>query len=32
VLGPDVLLWRSVVFAKPPADAGYVGWHQDAAY
>jgi ectoine hydroxylase-related dioxygenase (phytanoyl-CoA dioxygenase family) len=32
LLGPDLLIWRSVFFVKPPHDAGYVAWHQDLAY
>jgi hypothetical protein len=32
LLGPDLLVWRSVFFVKPPRDASYVSWHQDAAY
>ncbi|MEO7242321.1 MAG: phytanoyl-CoA dioxygenase family protein [Variovorax sp.] len=32
VLGPDLLCWGSQFFAKPPGDAAYVSWHQDATY
>ncbi len=32
VLGPDILLWASSVFAKPPHDPGFISWHQDATY
>jgi len=32
ILGPDVLLWYSVVFVKPPENKGFVAWHQDSTY
>lgn len=32
LLGPDLLILRSVFFVKPPGDRGYVAWHQDVAY
>ena len=32
VLGPDILLWASSVFAKPPHHPGFISWHQDATY
>lgn len=32
ILGPDVLLWATSLFAKPPRDPGYISWHQDATY
>jgi len=32
ILGPDVLLWATSVFAKPPRDPGFISWHQDATY
>ncbi len=32
ILGPDLLVWRSVFFVKAPRDPGYVAWHQDGAY
>ena len=32
VLGQDILVEATVVFYKPPRDAGYVSWHQDSAY
>jgi len=32
LLGPDLLLYGSVLFFKEPASAGYVSWHQDATY
>jgi hypothetical protein len=30
--GPDLLCWGAQFFAKPPGDAAYVSWHQDATY
>jgi len=32
ILGPDVLLWYSVIFVKPPKSTAYVPWHQDSTY
>ena len=32
LLGPDLLCWGAQFFAKPPGDAAYVSWHQDATY
>lgn len=32
LLGPDVLCWSSLFFAKAPGTGDYVGWHQDATY
>lgn len=32
VLGPDVLCWSSIFFAKVPGTGDYVAWHQDATY
>jgi len=32
LLGPDLLLWRSTLFVKPPGDDGDVAWHQDTIY
>lgn len=32
VLGPDIMLWATSVFAKPPHDPGFISWHQDATY
>jgi len=32
LLGPDLLLWGSVLFIKEPDSAGFVSWHQDARY
>ncbi|NKB60907.1 MAG: phytanoyl-CoA dioxygenase [Gammaproteobacteria bacterium] len=32
ILGPDLLLYGSVLFIKEPESAGYVSWHQDGIY
>ncbi|NKB76598.1 MAG: phytanoyl-CoA dioxygenase [Gammaproteobacteria bacterium] len=32
ILGPDLLLYGSVLFIKDPQSPGYVSWHQDATY
>lgn len=32
ILGPDILLWATSVFAKQPHDPGFISWHQDATY
>jgi hypothetical protein len=32
LLGPDLLVWGSGFFAKPPRSPGYVSWHQDSTY
>ena len=32
LLGPNVLLWMSSIFAKDPKSHAYVGWHQDLHY
>lgn len=32
VLGPDLVVWGSLIFSKPPHDEGFVAWHQDGAY
>lgn len=32
LLGPDLLVCGSLIFAKPPHDPGYVAWHQDSVY
>ncbi|MEM9358711.1 MAG: phytanoyl-CoA dioxygenase family protein [Pseudomonadota bacterium] len=29
LIGPDILVWASVLFIKEPNDPGYVSWHQD---
>lgn len=32
VLGPDILVYGTLVFNKPARDAGYASWHQDSVY
>jgi hypothetical protein len=32
VLGPDILVWTSSLFAKSPASPDFVSWHQDLTY
>jgi non-heme Fe2+,alpha-ketoglutarate-dependent halogenase len=32
LLGPDVILWYSVIFVKPAQTRGRVPWHQDSTY
>ncbi len=32
VLGPDLLVWATAIFAKHPYDPAYVSWHQDGTY
>src|SRR5262249_658962 len=32
ILGLDILVWSSSVFAKKPASPQYVSWHQDLTY
>src|SRR6185295_6325243 len=32
VLGADLLIDGTLVFYKPPRDAGYASWHQDSVY
>lgn len=32
LLGPNVLLWSSDFFVKPPAAGGFVSFHQDSTY
>ncbi len=32
ILGPDILLWGTLIFAKAPESRGFVAWHQDSAY
>lgn len=29
LIGPDILVWATVLFVKEPNDPGYVSWHQD---
>lgn len=32
VMGPDIILWGSMLFAKPGGDGQEVPWHQDGQY
>lgn len=32
LIGPDILVFTSTVWAKAPRDRRYVSWHQDSAY
>lgn len=32
LIGPDILVWTSSIFAKNPTSANYVSWHQDLTY
>ncbi|MEM7225491.1 MAG: phytanoyl-CoA dioxygenase family protein [Pseudomonadota bacterium] len=32
LIGPDILAYGTVIFAKDPGGPGYVSWHQDGAY
>ncbi len=32
LLGPDILLWGTVLFIKESQSSGFVSWHQDATY
>jgi hypothetical protein len=32
LLGPDLLCWSSLFFAKQAGEGSYVAWHQDATY
>ncbi len=32
LIGPDIILWGSQMFAKPPGDGKAVPWHQDGKY
>jgi len=32
ILGPNLLVHSSTVFAKPPRSAGFISWHQDGHY
>ena len=32
VIGPDILAWESVVFAKPARSEDFISWHQDITY
>jgi hypothetical protein len=32
VMGPDLILWGSLVFSKPAGDGLAIPWHQDGQY
>ncbi len=32
LIGDDILVWGSLLLAKPPHDDEFVAWHQDGAY
>ena len=32
VTGPDILVFHTTVWLKPPRSENYVPWHQDATY
>ncbi len=32
LIGPDIILWSSHAFCKPPSTGAAVPWHQDGAY
>jgi ectoine hydroxylase-related dioxygenase (phytanoyl-CoA dioxygenase family) len=32
VMGPDLIMWGSQVFSKPPTDGLAIPWHQDGQY
>ena len=32
ILGPNILVWGTSVFLKPPHSPGFVSWHQDLTY
>lgn len=32
VIGPDIVVWSTSIFAKHPHDPGYISWHQDGTY
>lgn len=32
VLGPDLMVWATNIFAKEPHNPAYVSWHQDSTY
>lgn len=32
IIGPNILLWASTFFFKPPRSEGFVSWHQDLKY
>jgi len=32
ILGPDILVWGTLILSKPAASRAIVSWHQDSAY
>ena len=32
LLGPEVIVWGTLLLCKPPHDREFVAWHQDSAY
>lgn len=32
VIGPNLLVWSTSIFAKYPHDPGFISWHQDGTY
>lgn len=32
LVGPDIMLWSTVLFAKAPHSGSFVSWHQDSTY
>ncbi len=32
LIGPDILIYNSTIFAKPPRSPAFVSWHQDGTY
>jgi ectoine hydroxylase-related dioxygenase (phytanoyl-CoA dioxygenase family) len=32
VIGPDILVYNSTIFSKPPRSSEFVSWHQDSYY
>jgi hypothetical protein len=32
ILGPEILVWGTLILSKPPHSSAYVSWHQDGAY
>lgn len=32
IIGPDIVIFGTVLFIKEPDDPGFVSWHQDATY
>lgn len=32
ILGPDIIIWGSIILSKPPDATSFVSWHQDGHY